>query len=407
MRRWAAFVVTALIILALPTPVYSDPDADRQRNAARLAEAGSILEGATDRARAAAQSYAEATAALPNATAAVSRAKGVAAAAAATAEVARRDASRARTAYEAATATYDNAVRQVTSARSQTAQFVRAAYQGSALMEVQSLLASGHPADLADRLSYLDQVSRRNSSALAELTEARLRAKVSQNETATARENADAAESAATAALESAERAEREAIDAAAAAERLAESQREALAVASSEKEASLASYAQIQAESGQIAALLQGTSPDLVPSAYHGGYFPMPAHNVWKSSDFGQRYDPYYNVWQLHAGVDLAGNGGSPIYAVADGRVLQAGWNGGYGNYTCINHGSYRGRSIATCYAHQSFIAVSTSQWVRAGQFIGRIGTTGASTGNHLHFEVRLNGEPVQPLDFLPPCLC
>nr|WP_275941264.1 M23 family metallopeptidase [Planosporangium flavigriseum] len=128
-----------------------------------------------------------------------------------------------------------------------------------------------------------------------------------------------------------------------------------------------------------------------------------------WKSSDFGQRYDPYYNRWQLHAGVDIAAANmvGQAIYAAADGRVVTAGANGGYGNYTCISHGSYQGQDLSTCYAHQSAILVSVGQSVRRGQVIGRVGNTGASTGPHLHFEVRRNGTPVNPLSWLPSCFC
>jgi murein DD-endopeptidase MepM/ murein hydrolase activator NlpD len=104
---------------------------------------------------------------------------------------------------------------------------------------------------------------------------------------------------------------------------------------------------------------------------------------------------------------VDLAAPGGTAIHAVAGGEVIRAGWNGGYGNYTCIYHGTYEGRGFATCYAHQSSIVVRQGQQVRVGDVIGRVGTTGASTGNHLHFEVRLNGTPVDPVPWLPSCLC
>jgi murein DD-endopeptidase MepM/ murein hydrolase activator NlpD len=131
-----------------------------------------------------------------------------------------------------------------------------------------------------------------------------------------------------------------------------------------------------------------------------------MPVRGV-KTSNFGMRYDPYYHVWQLHAGVDFAAPGGTPIYAAGPGRVVRTGWAGGYGNYTCIYHGLYRGHGISTCYGHQSRILVHVGQTVSRGQLIGLVGTTGASTGYHLHFEVRVDGTPVQPLDWLPGCLC
>lgn len=131
-----------------------------------------------------------------------------------------------------------------------------------------------------------------------------------------------------------------------------------------------------------------------------------MPVHG-WKSSNYGMRFDPVYKVYQLHAGIDVAAGGGQPIVAAADGKVVRAGWAGGNGNYTCISHGIYQGKGLATCYGHQSQILVHVGQTVRRGELIGRVGTTGASTGNHLHFEVRLNGSPIQPLTWLPGCLC
>src|SRR3954452_16039055 len=97
-----------------------------------------------------------------------------------------------------------------------------------------------------------------------------------------------------------------------------------------------------------------------------------------WKSSDFGMRYDPYYKVYQLHPGVDLAAPMGQSIFAAGDGRVVHTGWSGGYGNYTCISHGTYQGSDLATCYGHQSAILVAPGQSVRRGQLIGRVGSTG-----------------------------
>jgi murein DD-endopeptidase MepM/ murein hydrolase activator NlpD len=99
-----------------------------------------------------------------------------------------------------------------------------------------------------------------------------------------------------------------------------------------------------------------------------------------------------------IHAGIDIAAPGGTPIRAADTGRVALAGWTGGYGQYTCIQHTS----SLSTCYGHQSRIGVSVGQSVRQGQVIGAVGSTGHSTGNHLHFEVRVNGSPVSPLAYL-----
>jgi murein DD-endopeptidase MepM/ murein hydrolase activator NlpD len=88
----------------------------------------------------------------------------------------------------------------------------------------------------------------------------------------------------------------------------------------------------------------------------------------------------------------------GTPIKAAASGRVIIAGYSGGYGNLTVIDHGN----GIATAYAHQSSLAASADQQVGQGQVIGYVGSTGFSTGPHLHFEVRVNGSPVDPLGYL-----
>jgi peptidoglycan DL-endopeptidase CwlO len=98
------------------------------------------------------------------------------------------------------------------------------------------------------------------------------------------------------------------------------------------------------------------------------------------------------------HPGIDIAVPTGTPIRAAASGRVAIAGWVGGYGNYTCIQHSA----SLSSCYGHQSSIQVSVGQQVSQGQVIGLSGSTGNSTGPHLHFEVRINGAVVNPMNYL-----
>jgi murein DD-endopeptidase MepM/ murein hydrolase activator NlpD len=99
-----------------------------------------------------------------------------------------------------------------------------------------------------------------------------------------------------------------------------------------------------------------------------------------------------------MHAGIDIAAPGGTPIRAAGSGKVVLLGFTGGYGNYTCIQHTA----SMSTCYAHQSGYATSMGATVSAGQVIGYVGSTGHSTGNHLHFEVRVGGAPVSPMGYL-----
>ncbi len=99
-----------------------------------------------------------------------------------------------------------------------------------------------------------------------------------------------------------------------------------------------------------------------------------------------------------MHAGIDIAVPIGTPMRAAASGRVAIAGWTGGYGNYTCIQHAG----SLSTCYGHQNSIGVSVGQSVSQGQVIGATGNTGNSSGPHVHFETRINGAPVNPMNYL-----
>jgi murein DD-endopeptidase MepM/ murein hydrolase activator NlpD len=120
---------------------------------------------------------------------------------------------------------------------------------------------------------------------------------------------------------------------------------------------------------------------------------------NVEFTSGFGVRSDPFEHGAAMHPGIDLAGAYGTPIYATADGIVLRAGWNiGGYGYMVDVNHG----RGIVTRYGHMSAVLVHAGDHVTRGQQIGRMGSTGRSTGNHLHYEVRIDGRPVNPIPFM-----
>jgi murein DD-endopeptidase MepM/ murein hydrolase activator NlpD len=116
-------------------------------------------------------------------------------------------------------------------------------------------------------------------------------------------------------------------------------------------------------------------------------------------TSAFGVRDDPFHKGAAMHPGIDLAGAYGTPIYATADGVVTRAGWNnGGYGNLVELDHG----RGIMTRYGHMSAVLVHAGDHVTRGQQIGRMGSTGRSTGNHLHYEVRIDGHPVNPIPFM-----
>jgi murein DD-endopeptidase MepM/ murein hydrolase activator NlpD len=114
-------------------------------------------------------------------------------------------------------------------------------------------------------------------------------------------------------------------------------------------------------------------------------------------SSEFGMRYHPILRARRLHAGMDFAARCGTPVRAAAAGTVISAGWAGGYGNRVVISHGIRRGVRLTTTYNHLSRFVVKRGRVAR-GRTIARIGTTGFSTGCHLHFETRQNGKPVNP---------
>jgi murein DD-endopeptidase MepM/ murein hydrolase activator NlpD len=166
-------------------------------------------------------------------------------------------------------------------------------------------------------------------------------------------------------------------------------STREQKAVMIAEANALAAEDARIRAQlAAAQAARASSAATDATPSS-HGLIWPVSGP---VTSPFGYRWG------RLHAGIDIGVGYGTPIHAAASGTVVLAGWTGGYGNYTCIDHGG----GLATCYAHQSSYAVSAGAHVSQGQVIGYVGSTGHSFGAHLHFEVRINGTPVDPLGYL-----
>lgn len=119
---------------------------------------------------------------------------------------------------------------------------------------------------------------------------------------------------------------------------------------------------------------------------------------DVDMSSPFGMRMDPFMRGPAIHSGIDLRGDKGDPVRVTANGTVTIAGWNGGYGNMVEVDHGN----GFATRYGHMSKIDVKVGQRVTIGQTVGEIGSTGRSTGNHLHYETRIDGEAVDPQKFL-----
>lgn len=121
------------------------------------------------------------------------------------------------------------------------------------------------------------------------------------------------------------------------------------------------------------------------------------PAHG-WLSSSMGNRNDPFAGGPDFHPGLDISADRGAPVYATADGSVQQAAYSGGYGNLIVIDHGY----GLETRYGHLSAFKVKPGERIKRGDTIGLVGTTGRSTGAHLHYEVRVNGRLLNPLQLL-----
>ena len=154
----------------------------------------------------------------------------------------------------------------------------------------------------------------------------------------------------------------------------------------------------ELNAEAKRLQKELEEQAKKSANTPYVGGkmVWPLPGHYVITSS-FGNRLHPVLKVYKLHTGVDIAGAGcnGDPVVAAAAGTVIKATYSKAYGNYIIIDHGG----GITTLYAHSSKLLVKAGDKVSAGQEIMKVGTTGYSTGPHLHFEVRENGTYVDPI--------
>ncbi len=160
--------------------------------------------------------------------------------------------------------------------------------------------------------------------------------------------------------------------------------------------------YKEAEAEEERLNEELKELLRSLAPSDYIGGNMIWPTPGYTRiTTVFGMRTHPITGVYKMHTGIDIAAAGGTKILAAASGTVLKTGYSSAWGNYILLDHGG----GIATFYAHMKTSAiVATGETVTKGQKIGAVGTTGLSTGNHLHFEVRVNGDSVQPLNYVTP---
>jgi murein DD-endopeptidase MepM/ murein hydrolase activator NlpD len=263
------------------------------------------------------------------------------------------------------------------------------------LLQVQSL------ADIVDQLEYFESIGRQDQAIAEQIQTLRDELRIAREETRLTK---------AEVAAETRALAQKTAEQVAARAELVA--QQEALAAARANRRSMLASVradrheAQedvqaMQAESARLAERIRAAAAAAASSGGSSGGSSGSGSSssglIWPvngvlTSGFGPRWG------RMHEGIDIGASSGTPIRAAAAGRIIYAGYNsGGYGNLTIIDHGN----GLSTAYAHQSAIYVSGGS-VSQGTVIGAVGSTGSSTGPHLHFEVRVNGSPVDPLGYL-----
>lgn len=407
---WVAAFTAILVVLLPAAPSTADPETDKDRVDRDLQQAAATLEHATARAQDAMAALNSVNQQLPAAQEALDQAEGSLIAAQVEAADAQRAADAAELAYNDAESALLDSEAALAVEQNNMDQFAATSYEGGYYLSAAALLTVKGPESLIAAMEYVDTLAAARDGAVDGMRVARLDASERRADMLGLKRQADDANAAAHDALRFAEEQERAARDAESHVRDLISQQESAVSVAEQERAASQANYDEVQAESERLAEALraaasqpapQGPQVDSAAPPARDGRLTTPVQG-WKSSDFGNRFDPYFGQWQLHAGTDFAAPNGAPIYASESGRVVRTGWNGGYGNYTCIYHGQTDQGGLSTCYAHQSAIYVSAGEWVERGQTIGGVGTTGASTGYHLHFEVRLDGSPVDPMGWL-----
>jgi murein DD-endopeptidase MepM/ murein hydrolase activator NlpD len=268
-------------------------------------------------------------------------------------------------------------------------------YQTGEASELEILLQAQSFEDLLDQLDYFRAIGDQDAAIVESIQRIRGEVRVARQETAKIK-TAVAEETALLAEKTEAERAARAQLLAQQAALQAARANKQGLLSGiREERHEHEENLEEMQAASAAIAEQIRAAAPSTPPSGGSGGS-PSAAGYIWPvsgpvTSGYGWRWG------RMHEGIDISAACGVPIRAAAGGTIIFAGWMGGYGNLTIIDHGG----GIATAYGHQSAIYKGGGS-VSQGETIGAVGTTGSSTGCHLHFEVRVNGSPVDPLGYL-----
>jgi murein DD-endopeptidase MepM/ murein hydrolase activator NlpD len=269
-------------------------------------------------------------------------------------------------------------------------------YKAGRLGNVELLFGTSRLAELVNRFDLLSKILEQDDAVVLQIEE--LRSRVSEEKAGLEAEQvrvgrAEEEQSARKAELDALVQEERDSL------ERLSSARadkRDVVTKAETDQAAWEKQEESLKAESERLGTELRSLGGGQVSVQGTGRFIrPIPGR---VSSGFGYRVHPIFKVRRMHTGVDMSGSSGTPIRAADRGTVVQAGWRGGYGKTVVIAHGN----GLTTLYAHQSAIMVGVGSIVNQGDVIGRVGSTGYSTGPHLHFEVRVGGRPVDPMGYL-----
>ena len=265
-------------------------------------------------------------------------------------------------------------------------------YKSNQPSTVAVVLQSKSFSDVMDQLDYLRTIADQDKSIAVAVSTAKKQVRVQRKRTMTIRSGVKQETTVINARVQQAAILRGELLSTQSKLKGARSSKSHALVITQSQVQDEIDESKSLEAASAQLAARLQGDSGGSPPVAGGNGTFQWPVSGPI-TSPFGMRWGT------LHPGIDIGVPIGTPIHAAGSGTVVWCGWMSGYGNLVMIDHHN----GLATLYGHQSRVAVSCGQDVTTGQVIGYSGCTGFCTGPHVHFEVRANGTPVDPLGYLP----
>jgi murein DD-endopeptidase MepM/ murein hydrolase activator NlpD len=301
---------------------------------------------------------------------------------------------------------------QVTEQQARLGRLARAVYQGGgSLGNVSMLLDAQSPSDFAERIVALQTVVTSQRSLIADLESAQQSFGARTDDLELVRDSIAAMDEQAQKDVRLVQELSDQARSAEARVSGLVAQRKAAIAAAAAATARDDIAHAQRVGESTQLQAQLAAQAKaDLGPGgARDGATIPArPGILAWPvrgpiTSPFGMRVHPVTGVYKLHTGADIGAACGTPVHAAREGLVVQAGWNSAYGWRTVISHGAVDGMLLTTTYNHQTVQQVQVGDRVAAGQVIGTVGSTGYSTGCHMHFELYVNSALVDPVPWLP----